>query len=67
MILLLVACLAAAGCTMPAGTGTGHPVSATPVPTPWYTLNESIRPGDDFYAPGTDAWQREHPIPADKK
>ncbi|AGB03068.1 M13 family metallopeptidase [Methanoregula formicica] len=67
LIVSLIACLAAAGCTTPIGTGAGHPVSATPAPQPWYTLNESIRPGDDFYTHVNDAWQRENPIPADKK
>jgi putative endopeptidase len=43
------------------------PVTTTPSLPGWYTLNQSIKPGDDFYTHVNDAWQREHPIPADKE
>ncbi|MDD3933846.1 hypothetical protein [Methanoculleus sp. UBA303] len=36
-------------------------------PESGFVLNESVRPGDDFYAYVNDAWIAEHPIPADKQ
>lgn len=43
------------------------PNNATPAPASGFTLNESVHPGDDFYAYVNDAWIAEHPIPADKQ
>lgn len=65
LLLVLIACLAA-GCSSPGDTGTAPVVPATQGQERWYTLNESIRPGDDFYTYVNDAWIREHPVPADK-
>ncbi|WP_332448979.1 M13 family metallopeptidase [Methanoculleus sp.] len=63
--LLLIACLGAAGCSAPAGTVVPDAVSQAP--DDGFALNESVRPGDDFYAYVNDAWIAEHPIPADKQ
>ncbi len=41
--------------------------NVTPVPVSGFTLNESVRPGDDFYAYVNDVWMEEHPVPADKQ
>jgi putative endopeptidase len=66
LILILVLCLAAAGCTAP-GAAAPKPVAAiTPAPETGFVLNESIRPGDDFFSYVNDDWIRKHPIPADK-
>lgn len=63
LILILIACILLAGCTTPAPTGT---TSADTKTTQAIVVNESIRPGDDFYTHVNDAWLRSHPIPADK-
>ncbi|MDO9324077.1 MAG: M13 family metallopeptidase, partial [Methanoregula sp.] len=63
LILFLIACILLAGCTTPAPTGTNSPGTKT---TQAIVVNESIRPGDDFYSHVNDAWLRSHPIPADK-
>jgi len=62
--LLLIACLACAGCMSPAETEV--PGNVTPAPVSEFALNESVHPGDDFYAYVNDAWIAGHPIPADK-
>jgi putative endopeptidase len=61
-ILVLIACILLAGCTT-APTGTNSPDTKT---TQAIVVNESIRPGDDFYTYVNDAWLRDHPVPADK-
>jgi len=43
------------------------PNNVTPAPVSGSDLNESVHPGDDFYAYVNDAWIAEHPIPADKQ
>ena len=65
LTVLLIAVLACAGCSAPAGTATPDPVSQSPESE--FALNESVHPGDDFYAYVNDAWMAEHPIPADKQ
>lgn len=52
---------------MPSGPGTVATATPTPYPDRAFVLNESIRPGDDFYTYVNDAWIRENPVPADKK
>lgn len=64
--LILVLCLVAAGCSSPAATTTTSTPAQTPAPDSGFVLNESIRPGNDFFLHVNDAWIREHPIPADK-
>jgi putative endopeptidase len=64
LILIVILCLLSAGCTSPAGV---NPAAATPAPDTGFVLNQSVRPGDDFYAYVNDAWLETHPIPADKK
>ena len=59
-ILLLIACILLAGCTSSPST------TAETKTTQAIAVNESIRPGDDFYTYVNDAWLRNHPIPADK-
>jgi len=59
-ILLLITCILLAGCTTPASTTKDTKTTQAIV------VNESIRPGDDFYTYVNDAWLRDHPIPADK-
>jgi len=63
----MIFCLLSAGCTSPAGTGTNLTAAATQAPDAGFTLNQSVRPGDDFYAYVNDAWLETHPVPADKK
>nr|WP_282570203.1 M13 family metallopeptidase [Methanoculleus sp. 7T] len=63
--LLLLACLVSAGCSGPADTKI--PGNVSQAPESGFVLNESVRPGDDFYAYVNDAWIAEHPIPADKQ
>jgi len=63
--LILIACLFCAGCTDPAEKEV--PINVTPAPVSGFALNESVHPGDDFYAYVNDAWIAEHPIPADKQ
>ncbi|MCK9278161.1 MAG: M13 family metallopeptidase, partial [Methanoculleus sp.] len=65
LALLLIACLFCAGCMNPAQTEV--PNNVTPAPVSGSDLNESVHPGDDFYAYVNDAWIAEHPIPADKQ
>ncbi len=65
-VLILVLCLAAAGCTAPDNADAKPVVTATQAPEAGSGLNESIRPGDDFYMHVNDEWIRTHPIPADK-
>ncbi len=68
LTVLLIAVLACAGCSAPpAGTATPpDPVSQSPESE--FALNESVHPGDDFYAYVNDAWMAGgHPIPADKQ
>nr|WP_284738362.1 M13 family metallopeptidase [Methanoculleus sp. CWC-02] len=65
MPLLLLASLVSAGCFAPAGTTV--PDTALQATESEFTLNESVHPGDDFYAYVNDAWMAEHPIPADKQ
>lgn len=65
--LFILLCLASAGCTSLSGAGNATPVTATPPGTHAFVINESIRPGDDFYSYVNDAWLRENPIPSDKK
>jgi len=65
LTVLLIAVLACAGCSAPSGTATPEPVSQPPESE--FALNESVHPGDDFYAYVNDAWMAEHPIPADKQ
>ncbi|WP_067076447.1 M13 family metallopeptidase [Methanoculleus horonobensis] len=65
LTLLLIAVLACAGCSAPSGTATLDPVSQPPESE--FVLNESVHPGDDFYAYVNDPWIAEHPIPADKQ
>jgi putative endopeptidase len=67
LILIVIICLLSAGCTSPASTGTNLSAAATPAPDTGFVLNQSVRPGDDFYAYVNDAWLETHPIPADKK
>jgi putative endopeptidase len=59
-ILLLITCILLAGCTTPTSTTKDTKTTQAIV------VNESIRPGDDFYTYVNDAWLRDHPIPADK-
>ena len=65
LTILLIVCLACAGCADPAGTAVPGDVSQSP--GSGFALNESVHPGDDFYAYVNDAWIAEHPIPADKQ
>jgi len=53
LTLLLIACLACAGCTDPAGIAIPDPASQSPESE--FVLNESVHPGDDFYAYVNDA------------
>lgn len=48
------------------GPGCQTTGDSPPAPVSGFTLNESIRPGDNFYLYVNDAWIREHPIPSDK-
>ncbi|WP_292520231.1 M13 family metallopeptidase [Methanoculleus sp.] len=64
LTLLLIACLTCAGCFAPDDTAIPDPVPQPPDSE--FALNESVHPGDDFYAYVNDAWIAEHPIPADK-
>ena len=63
LILIFITCVLLAGCATTAPTGTISPGTLT---SQAIVLNESIRPGDDFYTYVNDAWMRDHPIPADK-
>ncbi len=63
--LLLLASLVSAGCFAPAVTTV--PDTAVQAAESGFILNESVHPGDDFYAYVNDAWIAEHPIPADKQ
>ncbi len=65
--LLLIACLVSAGCSGAADTGTNSQDTVSQAPDNGVILNESVRPGDDFYAYVNDAWIEEHPVPADKE
>jgi putative endopeptidase len=65
-VLILVLCLAAAGCTAPGTAGTKPVSTAVHSPDNGFVLNESIRPGDDFFSHVNDDWIRSHPIPDDK-
>jgi putative endopeptidase len=67
LILIVILCLLSAGCTSPTGTGTNLSAAATQAPDTGFVLNQSVRPGDDFYAYVNDAWLETHPVPADKK
>lgn len=67
LILIVVVCLVSAGCSGPAVNGTKVPGTITQVPDNGSTLNQSVRPGDDFYGYVNDAWNAEHPVPADKE
>lgn len=64
LILVVIVCLVSAGCSGPAATTVPDNVSQALESE--FVLNESVRPGDDFYAYVNDAWIAEHPIPADK-
>ena len=66
LVLVVIVCLVSAGCSGPAGSGTGKPGTATQVPDNGFTLNQSVKPGNDFYSYVNDAWLEEHPVPADK-
>jgi putative endopeptidase len=66
VILVLISCILLAGCTGVATTDKNSSGAAPTVPTHGFVLNESVRPGDDFFAYVNDAWIAEHPIPADK-
>lgn len=66
LALILILCLVTAGCSGPAATTTDLPPSQVQVPDNGFILNESIRPGDDFFMHVNDHWIRTHPIPADK-
>lgn len=66
VILILVLCLAAAGCLDTGATGTKPVATVTKAPDSGFVLNESIRPGDDFFTYVNDDWIRTHPIPSDK-
>lgn len=66
LILVVILCLAAAGCSTPGATGTKPVATAAQAPDTGFILNESIRPGDDFFTHVNDNWIRTHPIPADK-
>ncbi|MDP3565003.1 MAG: M13 family metallopeptidase N-terminal domain-containing protein, partial [Methanoregula sp.] len=63
LILIIIACILVSGCTSTTPTGTNTPGTLT---RQAIVVNESIRPGDDFYSHVNDAWLRSHPIPADK-
>lgn len=63
LILILIVCILLAGCTGTAPPGT---TAADTKTTQAIVVNESIRPGDDFYLHVNDVWLRSHPIPADK-
>ncbi len=62
---MIIACVLMAGCTSVAPAGPNSTVADTKT-TQAVVVNESIRPGDDFYTHVNDAWLRSHPIPADK-
>jgi putative endopeptidase len=66
LVICVMFCILAAGCTTPQGEGAASPVVTTKSPDSGFVLNESIRPGNDFFMHVNDAWIREHPIPADK-
>ena len=66
LILIVILCLVSAGCSGPAGTVTKVPGNVTQVPDSGFTLNKSVKPGDDFFGYVNDAWIAEHPVPADK-
>jgi len=63
LILILITGILMAGCTSTAPAGTNPPGTVTPQAI---AVNESIRPGDDFYTHVNDAWLRSNPVPADK-
>ncbi len=65
LTIFLIACILCAGCINPAETET--PNNVTSAPESEFPFNESVRPGDDFYAYVNDAWIAEHPVPADKQ
>ncbi|WP_342686147.1 M13 family metallopeptidase [Methanoculleus sp. UBA291] len=65
LTLLLIACLVCVGCS--ASAGTVVPDTGLQTSESGFIFNESVRPGDDFYAYVNDAWIAEHPIPADKQ
>ena len=63
LCLVFILCAVAAGCS-------GTAPASVPIPavtqTPGFILNESIRPGDDFFQAVNDDWIRSHPIPSHK-
>lgn len=63
LILIIISCILLAGCSTTAPAGTNPADTKT---TQAIVVNESIRPGDDFYTHVNDAWLRTHPVPADK-
>lgn len=65
--LFVVLCLVSTGCTAPSVTNTTPPVTAAPISDNGFVLNDSVRPGDDFYAYVNDGWMEANPVPADKK
>lgn len=66
LTLFILLCLVSAGCTSPSGSGNPGTAAPAEAPDSGFVLNESIRPGDDFYTYVNDAWLREHPVPDDK-
>ena len=66
VILVLIVCILLAGCAGVAPPGRNSSGTAPAVPAHAFVLNDSVRPGDDFFAYVNDAWIAEHPIPADK-
>jgi putative endopeptidase len=64
LILIVVLGILSAGCTSPAGTAA--PAAATHQADNDSALNLSVSPGNNFYAYVNDAWDEDHPIPADK-
>ena len=66
LFLILVLCILSAGCTSPSATLPPATVTTAPVQDNDTALNLSVSPGNDFYAYVNDAWNEDHPIPADK-
>jgi len=66
LVFIVIICLVTAGCSGPAATTPDLQSSPAQAPDNGFVLNESIRPGDDFFMHVNDNWIRKHPIPADK-
>lgn len=66
VILVVVFCILSAGCSSYTGAKNNGSPPQKLSSDHGFVLNESVRPGDDFFAYANDAWMQEHPVPADK-